>query len=103
MIFESRWPVIIADTAGRSEAAFNALIELAEALSAPVLDRGGRLNFPSLHPLNLTGQERETLSRADLVLAFDLADFSGAVAGLSAQARVIHVHLNDVLIKGGER
>jgi acetolactate synthase-1/2/3 large subunit len=98
-LFDASHPVIVADSAGRSEAAFDALIELAELLAMPVLDQGGRLNFPSLHPLNFTGQEKEILERADLVLAIDVANLHGALASLTSRAKVIHVRLNDLLVK----
>ncbi len=98
-LLESRHPVIIADSAGRSQPAFDALVGLAELLAAPLLDRGGRLNFPSLHPLNFTGQEQEVLSRADLVLGVDVGDLHGAVASISSEGKIIHVHLNDLLVR----
>jgi thiamine pyrophosphate-dependent acetolactate synthase large subunit-like protein len=98
-LLESRHPVLVADSAGRAEAAFDALVSLAELLAVPVLDQGGRLNFPSLHPLNFTGQEKEVLSRADLVVAVDVASLHGALGSLSSQAKVIHVHLNDLLVR----
>ncbi|MBI4528031.1 MAG: thiamine pyrophosphate-binding protein [Deltaproteobacteria bacterium] len=96
---KSRRPVIIAESSGRTEPAFNALIELSELLMIPVLDRGGRLNFPMLHSLNLTGQEKKALSRADLVLAFDVADLSGATRSAPPEAKIIHVRLNDLLVR----
>ncbi|MBI3064464.1 MAG: thiamine pyrophosphate-binding protein [Deltaproteobacteria bacterium] len=98
-LLESRHPVLVADSVGRAEAAFDALVGLAELLAVPVLDQGGRLNFPSLHPLNFTGQEKEVLSRADLVVAVDVANLHGALGSLSSQAKVIHVHLNDLLVR----
>src|SRR6185295_10700090 len=45
-------PVIIADRAARTAAGMKYLVELAEILQAPVIDQGGRMNFPSRHPLN---------------------------------------------------
>ncbi|MGH7853237.1 MAG: thiamine pyrophosphate-binding protein, partial [Candidatus Binatia bacterium] len=45
-------PLIIADTLGRSPKTVPALIQLAELLAAPVVDKGGRFNFPSNHPLD---------------------------------------------------
>ena len=109
-LLEAKWPVIVADWAGRTEGGFRALIELAELLLIPVLDRGGRLNFPSLHPLNLTGMERAVLSQADLVLGLDVADLFGAISErqgeganrisasiLPSGARIIHVEVRDLL------
>ena len=43
----SSWP-----TAPRARRPGCRLIELAETLQAPVVDQGGRMNFPSRHPLN---------------------------------------------------
>ena len=40
-------PVIIADRAARTPAGMTLLVELAEALQAPVIDQGGRMNFPT--------------------------------------------------------
>ena len=111
-LFEAERPVIVADWVGRTAEAFHALIELAEMLAIPVLDRGGRLNFPSLHPLNLTGQERAVLSQADLVLGLDVADLFGAISErkseganrisvpvIPAGARIIHVDLKELLVR----
>ncbi|MBI3062856.1 MAG: thiamine pyrophosphate-binding protein, partial [Deltaproteobacteria bacterium] len=110
-LLEAKWPVIIADQAGRSEEAFGSIIELAELLAIPVLDRGGALNFPSLHPLNLTGQGKEILARADVVLALDVADLYGAISErkgtaervpayiLPPKAKIIRVDLKDLLAR----
>ena len=50
-------PVIVADRAARTHAGMARLVELAEALHAPVIDQGGRLNFPTRHPLNHTDRD----------------------------------------------
>lgn len=43
-------PVLIADRLARTPAAMPLLVDLAETLQAAVIDRGGRMNFPSRHP-----------------------------------------------------
>jgi len=109
-LLEAKWSVIIADWVGRTGEGFHALIELAELLSIPVLDRGGRFNFPSLHPLNLTGMEKAVLSEADLVLGLDVADLFGAISErreeganrisvsiLPSGAKIIHVDLRNLV------
>jgi thiamine pyrophosphate-dependent acetolactate synthase large subunit-like protein len=110
-LLEAKWPVIIADQAGRSEAAYFALIELAELLAIPVIDQGGALNFPSLHPYNLSARRRDVLSRADVVLALDVSDLYGAISErkgtadrvpnyiLPPRAKVIRVDLKDLLAR----
>jgi thiamine pyrophosphate-dependent acetolactate synthase large subunit-like protein len=105
-------PVIIADCVGRREAGFKALSELAEMLAIPVFDQYGRFNFPSSHPLNLTGMQEKVLGQADLLLVLDVQDLEGAVSKraqevgarrpiplLSPKARIINVGLDDLLVR----
>jgi len=72
-------PVIVADRAARTSAGMKSLMELAEALQAPVVDQGGRMNFPSRHPLNQSGRARGLIADADVILGLELTDFWGAV------------------------
>ena len=72
-------PLIIADSLGRNPKTVPALIELAELLAVPVVDKGGRFNFPSMHPLDVTDGAREILQKADFILALDVADLFGAL------------------------
>src|SRR3990172_9485891 len=78
-LLEAKTPVIIADWVGRREAGFNALGELAELLAIPVFDQWGRFNFPTDHPLNLTGMHEQVMGQADLLLVLDVPDLEGAV------------------------
>jgi thiamine pyrophosphate-dependent acetolactate synthase large subunit-like protein len=72
-------PVIVADRLARTEAGMKSLVELAEALQAPVVDQGGRMNFPSRHPLNHSGRRGLLIQQADAVLGLELTDFWGTV------------------------
>jgi len=72
-------PVIVADRAARTAAGMKYLIELAETLQAPVLDQGGRMNFPTRHKLNLSGRGRPLIAEADVILGLELTDFWGTV------------------------
>jgi acetolactate synthase-1/2/3 large subunit len=72
-------PVILADRAARTAAGMRSLVELAEALQAPVVDQGGRMNFPSRHPLNQSSRSRALIAEADVVLGLELTDFWGSV------------------------
>ena len=105
-------PVIIAEYVGRHPAAVDALVRLAECLTAPVIDLygHGRFNFPNTHPLDLTGAETDLLASADVVLALDVQDLHGALARsdrltrrsepiLPESARVIHITLADLAIR----
>ncbi len=46
LLVNARNPVIVADRAARTPAGIQKLVELAEALQAPVVDQGGRMNVP---------------------------------------------------------
>jgi acetolactate synthase-1/2/3 large subunit len=72
-------PVIIADRAARTPNGMKLLVELAEALQAPVIDQGGRMNFPTRHPLNHTERSRALVGNADVILGLELTDFWGTV------------------------
>ena len=72
-------PVLIADRLARTPAAMPLLIELAEALQAAVIDKGGRMNFPTRHPLNQTDRAGAVLASADVILGLEVTDFWGAV------------------------
>ncbi len=105
-------PVIIAESVGRNATAVDTLVRLAELLSAPVIDLygHGRFNFPSTHPLDLTGAEKDLLASADVVLALDVQDLHGALARsdrltrlsepiLPESAKVIHITLSDLAVR----
>jgi len=77
LLVSAQAPVILADRAARTTAGMKALVELAEILQSPVIDQGGRMNFPSRHPLNQSGQARGLISGADVILGLELTDFWG--------------------------
>src|SRR5437879_4761583 len=79
LLVAAQSPVIIADRAARTPAGMKYLVELAETLQAPVLDQGGRMNFPSRHPLNQSGRGRGLIAEADVILGLELTDFWGTV------------------------
>jgi len=76
-------PVIIADRLARTQAGMDRLVELAEALQCPVIDSGGRGNFPNHHPLCHTGRSGAVLAQADVILGLEVSDFFGTTHMLS--------------------
>ncbi|MFY9532040.1 MAG: thiamine pyrophosphate-binding protein [Candidatus Acidiferrales bacterium] len=72
-------PVLVADRAARTAAGMMHLIELAETLQAPVVDKAGRMNFPTRHPLNQTERSRAVIVEADVIVGLELEDFWGTV------------------------
>ena len=107
LLAEAQWPVIVAGEVGRNPKALPALLDLAEALGAPVIDSDGRYAFPSTHPLNLTTAREEALRNADVVLALDVPSL-GVPLGpsvrergnfapvISPSCKVIHITLLDL-------
>ncbi len=104
-------PVIVADRTARTPAGLASLIELAETLQAGVIDRNGRMNFPTRNPLNQTERDRRAIEDADVVLGLELADFFGVVNSYYGQANVrsrsitkpgtklISINSNDLYLK----
>ena len=73
MLVAAENPVIVAGRVARTPEGLRLLVELAETLQAPVLDRPFRfrMNFPTRHPLYGVGNVEE----ADVVLGLELPDF----------------------------
>jgi len=67
-------PLIVVDRGARTAAGLKLIVELAETLQAAVIDQGGRMNFPSRHPLNQTDRARAVLAAADVILGLEVSD-----------------------------
>ena len=80
LLVNAQNPVIVADRAARTQAGIALLVELAETLQAPVIDRRGRMNIPSRHPLNQTENSGQLIAGADVILGLELFDFWGTVS-----------------------
>jgi len=105
-------PVIVADRAARTPAGMARLIELAETLQASVIDQGGRMNFPSRHPLNQSDRGRALIGDADVILGLELTDFWGITHSFRDQlhrtsksatkhgAKLISITAGDLYTKG---
>lgn len=110
LLVNAKSPLIIADYLGRNPKTVPTLIELAELLAIPVVDKGNRFNFPNSHPLDVTDGARELLQKADVILALDVADLYGSLTTVSKQtraceyvispsAKIIHISMNDMLVR----
>jgi thiamine pyrophosphate-dependent acetolactate synthase large subunit-like protein len=69
-------PVIVADRTARTANGIKLLVELAEALQCPVVDRGARMNFPKTHHLS---RAPGVIGQADVIIGLELADFWATV------------------------
>jgi acetolactate synthase I/II/III large subunit len=103
-------PVILADRMARSQDGIKRLVELAEALNAPVVDLGGRMNFPTAHYLCRSQDKRGLVGQADVVLLLEVADPWGQFNSISdphheyrrlakPDVKIIHISLGDTLTK----
>jgi thiamine pyrophosphate-dependent acetolactate synthase large subunit-like protein len=100
LLVGARSPLIVADRAARTAEGLKLLVELAEALQAPVVDVYGRMNFPWRHPLNQTRRQRALLAEADVILGLELTDFWGLTsAGLANGAKRISISSGDLYMK----
>jgi acetolactate synthase I/II/III large subunit len=104
-------PVIVADRAARTANGMRGVIALAEALNAPVVDQGGRLNMPTSHYLNQSGRGGALVGQADVILALELTDLWGTLnsfvdngqgtrtSRLKPGAKVINLGVGDLYIR----
>ena len=79
LLVNAERPLILADRAARTPAGMKRLVALAEALQAPVVDRLGRMNFPTDHYLNHSDRNARLVSQADVILGLEMYDFWGSV------------------------
>jgi acetolactate synthase I/II/III large subunit len=71
-------PVLVVDRMARTPAGLAHLVELAELLQAAVVDRKGRMNFPTRHPLDQTNRGAAALADADVIVGLEVRDFASA-------------------------
>jgi len=102
--------VIVADRAARTQEGVTRMVALAEALNAPVVDLGSRMNFPTTHYLCRSSDGRALVREADAVLFLEVADPWGVLNTISdphheyrrfakPDVTVIHITLSDHLMK----
>ncbi len=103
-------PVIVCERVARSQEGMKLMVELAEALNAPVVDLLGRMNFPTTHYLCRTNDGRALVGGADVILFLEVGDPWGQLNSISdphheyrriakPDVKLIHVTLADQLMK----
>ena len=112
MLVAAAAPVILADRVARTPAGMARLVELAETLNAPVVDRYGRLNMPTTHFLNHSFRQNALIAAADVILGLELTDIYGLLNSIpdlpvriprpvmNADAKVIAISANYAYMKG---
>ena len=74
MLVQANAPLIIVERTARDQEGVRLLIKFAEALNAPVIDLGARMNFPNTHYLNHSDRRGDLVRSADVILMLDVAD-----------------------------
>jgi acetolactate synthase-1/2/3 large subunit len=112
LLVQAENPVILVDRTARTPAGLSRMIELAEALQAPVVDQIGRMNFPTRHPLNQSDRGRALVAQADVILGLEMTDFYGPLHAYRDQldrtsrpitrsdAKIISISSGDLYLKG---
>ena len=115
LLVKAENPVIIADRLARTQQGMDLLVELAETLQCPVIDSGGRGNFPTRHPLCHTGRSGAVLAQADVILGLEVSDFFGTTHLLSDRierrtrsitkpgVKTVNITSNDLATKGNNQ
>jgi acetolactate synthase-1/2/3 large subunit len=85
MMVAAENPVILLERTTRTANGLQLIVELAEALQAPVIDLAARMNFPSQHPLNQTEHARALIAGADVILGLETPNIWGAIHSYSDQ------------------
>ncbi|MFB6131583.1 MAG: thiamine pyrophosphate-binding protein [Salinigranum sp.] len=72
LLVDAEFPVFVVSRVGRAPETVDALVELAELLGAAVVEtrKRDRYNFPTTHPLNLSGAD--VYDRADVLVTLDV-------------------------------
>ena len=110
LLAAARNPVIVAERVTRSQEGIKLMVELAEALNAPVVNLLGRMNFPTTHYLSRTNDGRNLVRDADVVLFLEVGDPWGQLNSISdphhqyrrvakPDVKLIHITLGDQLMK----
>jgi thiamine pyrophosphate-dependent acetolactate synthase large subunit-like protein len=95
-------PVIVVDRAARTPAGVVLLVALAEALQAPVIDQGGRMNFPNSHYLKQNARAAALTANADVIVGLELADYWATVNRFIDNG-LDGVGVNEAVIKPGTK
>jgi acetolactate synthase I/II/III large subunit len=109
-LVEAKAPLILADRLARDQRGVDLLVQLAERLGAPVVDLGGRMNFPNHHPLAHSERKRALMRDADVVLLLEVADPWGQFNTMSdphrnqkfvakKDVKIINLSMQDVYIR----
>lgn len=97
ILIQAENPIIITGYSGRHTQSVASLVELAETLSARVINFPYRMSFPTTHPLWCGIDPNPYLDKADVVLVVDHdVPYLPTQARLQPEAKVIHIDIDPV-------
>jgi len=108
-------PVLIADMLARNQQGMDLLVELAELLQVAVVDRRGRMNMPSRHPLNQSDSARKFIGEADVILGLEVWDLWGSLYTIpdipslptrqivSPNAKILSISTNEMHVRSNHQ
>ncbi len=95
LVSKAEFPVIIVERTGRNPESLVELVKLAEMASIPVITHGRDvLNFPNMHPFDLTGTN--AIEKADLVISLDCPGLEKALSKTDKTTRLSKSRLSQV-------
>ncbi len=97
ILVEAKEPLILVGYSGRNPKAVQPLVELAELVGARVSSSTARMNFPTNHPLIISGFAADYLKKADAVLVVDNdIPYMPAMAKPDKDAKIIHIDIDPI-------
>ncbi len=85
-LLKSDNPLLMPEYVGRREGGFEAMVDLAETVGAPVWDINNALNFPNRHPL-CHSLDSSIFEDRDLIVGLDVKDYEKATHKLNNALR----------------
>jgi len=90
-------PLIVVNNLG-DQKAVDALVRVAEAVGAGIIEQGDLYNFPSRHPLNMTEAGNDPVKNADVILALNIVDPQSAFSRAGTDRRPAPIVRRDAKI-----
>lgn len=96
-LVNARHPLIITAYSGRNQPTIEAMVELADAIGAPVASDPVHLSFPSNHPMYAGRSGQSYIQDADVILVVDQdIPYIPAHGKPNPDARIIHIDIDPV-------
>ncbi len=101
ILIQANSPIILTEYLGRNSRAVHSLVELSELVGSPVVEPSRkRMNFPTDHPLYLSGFPNDLLEKSDAILILDAdVPWAPAIHKIRSDAKILQID-SDPLKRG---